>query len=115
MGNWGKRQNIILLLFALLFVGTLPAWGSSYYLSLVTSVFLYVILTVSWSAFSAPTGYMSLASAAFFGVGVYPWRFSGRIAFCLVILIAGVLSAFWHWSASHVCLKGLFPYYLQPL
>jgi branched-chain amino acid transport system permease protein len=32
---------------------------------------MYIILTVSWVIFSAPTGYMSLASAAFFGIGIY--------------------------------------------
>lgn len=106
MGNWGKRQNIILLLFALLFVGTLPAWGSSYYLSLVTSVFLYVILTVSWSAFSAPTGYMSLASAAFFGVGVYTVAILGeKLPFVVVILIGGVLSAFLAFLVGLSCLR----------
>ncbi|MCZ7662697.1 MAG: hypothetical protein M5U22_07065 [Thermoleophilia bacterium] len=32
---------------------------------------MYVILTVSWTIFSGPTNYMSLAPAAFFGIGVY--------------------------------------------
>ena len=32
---------------------------------------MYIILTVSWVIFSGLTGYMSLATAAFFGVGIY--------------------------------------------
>jgi len=106
MENRGKPQNIILILFALLFVGILPALGSSYYLSLVTSFFLYVILTVSWSAFSAPTGYMSLASAAFFGVGVYTMAILGeKLPFIVVILIGAMLSAILAFLVGLSCLR----------
>jgi len=106
MENRGKPQNIILILFALLFVGILPALGSSYYRSLVTSFFLYVILTVSWSAFSAPTGYMSLASAAFFGVGVYTMAILGeKLPFIVVILIGAMLSAILAFLVGLSCLR----------
>ena len=30
-----------------------------------------IVLTLSWTIFSGPTRYISLCSAAFFGVGVY--------------------------------------------
>ena len=32
---------------------------------------MYVVMALSWAIFSGPTGYISLAPAAFFGVGVY--------------------------------------------
>ncbi len=35
------------------------------------NILMYVTLALSWSIFSGPTHYVSLASAAFFGVGVY--------------------------------------------
>ncbi len=37
----------------------------------MTSFLMYIVLAVSWAIFSGPTGYISLASAAFFGSGVY--------------------------------------------
>lgn len=39
-------------------------------ISLIT-VLMYSILTLSWTMFSGPTGYVSLATAGLFGVGVY--------------------------------------------
>jgi branched-chain amino acid transport system permease protein len=39
-------------------------------ISLIT-VLMYAILTLSWTMFSGPTGYVSLATAGLFGVGVY--------------------------------------------
>ena len=44
---------------------------SSYTIILFTNILMYVVLTLSWTIFSGPTGYISLASAAFFGAGVY--------------------------------------------
>jgi len=59
---------IILLLAAL---ATLPIYGSIYMVVLITAILMYIIITVGWVFFSGPTGYMSLATAAFFGVGIY--------------------------------------------
>jgi branched-chain amino acid transport system permease protein len=39
-------------------------------ISLIT-VLMYATLTLSWTMFSGPTGYVSLATAGLFGVGVY--------------------------------------------
>lgn len=49
----------------------LPAWVSSYHLSLAVSALSAVALTSAWAMFSGPTRYLSLATAAFFGVGAY--------------------------------------------
>jgi len=48
---------------------------------------MYTIITVSWTIFSGPTRYISLASAAFFGVGVYTSAILGQ-ALPLPVLIA---------------------------
>jgi branched-chain amino acid transport system permease protein len=50
---------------------TLPYYGPTYSYIMLTGILVYLILTVSWSMFSGPTGYYSLAPAAFFGVGIY--------------------------------------------
>jgi branched-chain amino acid transport system permease protein len=42
-----------------------------YTVILLITILMYIVITVSWTIFSGPTGYISLAPAAFFGVGVY--------------------------------------------
>jgi branched-chain amino acid transport system permease protein len=58
-------------LLILVVLGTLPLYGSLYMTILFTAILMYIILTVSWVIFSGPSGYLSLASAAFFGIGIY--------------------------------------------
>jgi branched-chain amino acid transport system permease protein len=61
----------IISLVILIALATLPLYGSLYSVILLTTILMFIILTVSWVMFSGPTGYLSLASAAFFGVGIY--------------------------------------------
>ena len=86
-----------LLLLVLAGLAVLPLYGSLYVSILMTSILMYVIITVSWVLFSGPTGYMSLASAAFFGVGIYTSALllptEGTVLPPpVVILIAGAIS-----------------------
>ena len=60
-----------LLLLILIFLATFPLYGSRSDIFVVTIILMYIILTVSWAMFSGSTGYMSLATAAFLGVGIY--------------------------------------------
>jgi branched-chain amino acid transport system permease protein len=82
----------VLVLFALL--ATLPFYGSTYSVILLTSIFMYVVITVSWTIFSGPTRYISLASAAFFGVGVYTVAILGKALPIGVVIIIGALLSF---------------------
>jgi len=101
-----KKYERLILLLVLLLLGALPIWNSTYYLSVVMSVFLYVILTVSWSMFCAPSGYMSLASASFFGVGVYTMAvFGGELHAVIIILIGGLLSSLLALLVGLSCLR----------
>jgi branched-chain amino acid transport system permease protein len=71
----------------------IPFYAPDYYVSLLVSIYLYVILTVSWAMFSAPTGYMSLATATFFGVGIYTTAVIGEtIPLFIVICLGGLFS-----------------------
>ena len=46
-----------------------------------------------WVIFSGPTGYMSLATAAFYGVGFYIAAvLNGPLAFPVVIIVAGAMA-----------------------
>ena len=46
-----------------------PLVAGPYWLGLGVDVMMYVALATSWVLFSGPTHYISLATAAFFGVG----------------------------------------------
>ncbi len=83
---------ISLILLALLAI--FPLYGSPYNVILITAIIMYVILTVSWALFSGPTGYMSLATAAFFGVGIYTMAVLGEQLPLLAAVAAGGLVSF---------------------
>lgn len=57
---------LVLALLALL-----PLVDQGYYLSLALNIVMYAVLCTAWTLFSGPTHYISLATAAFFGVGTY--------------------------------------------
>ena len=82
-----------LLLLVLAALAISPLYVPSYIVVLTTAILMYILLTVSWTIFSGPTGYISLAPAAFFGVGIYTSAILGNILpLPLVIVIAGLTS-----------------------
>lgn len=80
---------LILILFA-----TLPLYAQPYLVIFLTNILMYVILTVSWAIFSGPTRYISLASAAFFGVGIYTSALLGNHLPLGVVIVGGSLFSF---------------------
>jgi len=88
-----KNYLYILIFTGLILLMIVPKYIPVYYVSLLISIYLYVTLTVSWSIFSGTTGYMSLASAAFFGIGVYTTAVLGEtLPLPVVIGLGGLLS-----------------------
>src|SRR5579872_509455 len=70
-----RRNRLIASIAALaLLIGALAAapWLlSDYALSFMVNMLCYVVLTVAWATFSGTTRLVSLATSAFFGVGMY--------------------------------------------
>jgi branched-chain amino acid transport system permease protein len=90
---FGKPLRLGLLLFIFILLATSPLYAPDYTVILLTTIFMYIVITVSWTMFSGPTGYISLASAAFFGVGIYTSAILGRaLPLPLVIGIGGLAS-----------------------
>ena len=85
-------RGIILLIFILL--ATSPLYAPEYTVILLTSILMYIIITVSWTMFSGPTGYISLASAAFFGAGIYASAILGKALPLLIVIGIGGLASF---------------------
>jgi branched-chain amino acid transport system permease protein len=90
------RKSLLLGLLGLILVllATLPLYAAGYTPILLTSIFMYIILAVSWTLFSGPSGYMSLATAAFFGVGIYTASILGGTLPLPVFIVAGGLASF---------------------
>ena len=86
---WG---GFLVLLVA--FVATFPLYAGTYITRNLAVIILYVILAVSWAWFSGATGYMSLAPAAFFGLGIYSVALLQDYLPYHVIILAGGLGSF---------------------
>jgi branched-chain amino acid transport system permease protein len=90
-----KKDTIssALLLVAFVVLLLVPTMTSGYLVTLLVDILRFIILSVSWMLFSGPTGYMSLATAAFYGVGFYTAAYlSGTVPFPALIILAGVFS-----------------------
>jgi len=84
---------------------------SSYAIILITNILMYVVMTLSWAIFSGPTGYISLAPAAFFGTGVYATALlSDILPLPIVIAIGGIASLFLAYlvGSATLRLKGMY-------
>jgi branched-chain amino acid transport system permease protein len=87
-------------LTGLALVVLLPLVDQGFYLSLVVNIMLYVVLCTAWTLFSGPTHYISLATAAFYGIGTFTVAlglesapFPALVAFGAIIaaLVAGLV------------------------
>lgn len=83
---------ILILILALL--AAAPYYAPPYTVILLISILMYVILTVSWVLFSGPTGYTSLAPAAFFGIGIYTAAMLGKTIPLPVMIAAAAAFSF---------------------
>lgn len=66
-----------------------PMFGGDYWLSLGITLLQYGVLATAWAMFSGPTRFISLATAAFFGVGAYTVAVLGdALPWPVVLLVA---------------------------
>ena len=90
------REIRIFLLVAVLFIlaALLPVADSGYWLSIGVTIATYMVLSTSWALFSGPTHYISLATGAFYGIGMF--IVGGGIdllPYWVLVVIAGVVGA----------------------
>jgi branched-chain amino acid transport system permease protein len=67
------RTSLVIVMLTLLVaaLAAVPWLVSDYGLGFMINLICYVVLTVAWALFSGTTRYVSLATAAFFGLGAY--------------------------------------------
>jgi branched-chain amino acid transport system permease protein len=70
-------------------LGALPWIVSDFVLSLTLSCVMYAGLAVTWAMFSGATNYLSLATAAFFGLGAYVTAWGVAVLPWPVVVLGG--------------------------
>ena len=95
-----ESAGAALVLVALGALALAALLGSGYHLALAIGTLNNLVLATAWALFSGPTRYVSLATAAFFGIGAYtvavlgenlPWPFVLASAAGIGIAIALVI------------------------
>lgn len=88
------RAGLLAVLAAGLALAALPWLLSDFLLALALSCVMYAGLAVSWAMFCGATNYLSLATAAFFGLGAYvtAWG-AGALPYGLSVLAGGLVAA----------------------
>ena len=66
-----EKRNLVITTLIFAIAALLPLTGSGYWVAIGVTIAMYAVLATSWALFSGPTHYISLASAAFFGIGMY--------------------------------------------
>lgn len=89
-----SRRPFLALAAAALVLAPAPWLLPDFYLSLALTCLMYAGLTTSWSLFCGPTHYLSLATAAFFGIGAYATAWGiATLPYPVVVLLGGVAAA----------------------
>ena len=91
--GWQELAIAAVLVFLAAFV---PLFVNGYWLSIAVTGMMYIALATSWSLFSGPTHYISLATGAFFGVGGYlvgTGMSDYQLSFWLMAGIASIVGA----------------------
>ena len=78
---------------AIIFLFLWPAYNPTVVI-LGVRIITFVILAVAWAKFSGPTGYMSLGTAAFFGIGIYYAALVGGNLPLPVLMLTGAAVSF---------------------
>lgn len=88
------RPVLLAVLAAGIALAAMPLVLSDFLLSLALACLMYAGLAVSWSMFSGTTQYLSLATAAFFGIGAYVTAWGlGTLPYAVVVPLGGMVAA----------------------
>ncbi len=69
--NGKEVQSLTAIIVCIILAACFPLIADGYWMSIGVTAMMYMALATSWALFSGPTHYISLATAAFFGIGGY--------------------------------------------
>jgi len=88
------KRDLVLVVGLAAAALALPFVGSEFAASLAMTCLMYAALSSSWALFCGSTGYLSLATAAFFGLGAYSGALVlGQLPWLLVIALGAAVAA----------------------
>jgi len=88
-----RKFAMTMIVLSIIILAVVPLFTPPYAIIYLITILMYVILTLSWTMFSGPTNYISLATAALFGVGVYASAvLNDVLPLFVVVIISGLLS-----------------------
>jgi len=88
-----RKFAMTMIVLSIVLLAVMPLFTPPYLVISLITILMYIILTLSWTMFSGPTNYISLATAALFGVGVYTSAvLNDFLPLVVVVLIGGLLS-----------------------
>lgn len=88
-----RKFAMTMIVLSVVLLAIAPLFAPPYLIISLITILMYVILTLSWTMFSGPTNYISLATAVLFGVGVYASAvLNESLPLVVVVLISGLLS-----------------------
>ncbi len=97
-----EMRNMALTVLALLIAACVPLTESGYLISIGVTIVMYTVLATSWALFSGPTHYISLATAAFYGMGTLIVAYGIDTVPYWILLVIAVLA-----GAAMAALVGL--------
>jgi len=88
-----RKFALTIIIASIVALAFAPALLAEYTLIKLITILMYTILTLSWTIFSGSTNYISLATAALFGIGVYLSAvLNNSLPLPVIILISGLAS-----------------------
>lgn len=88
-----RKFALSMIVLAILALAVAPHFIPEYALISLITILMYAILTLSWTMFSGPTNYISLATASLFGVGIYTTAvLRGALPLPVIVILSGLLS-----------------------
>lgn len=109
-----NKGMLIISLTILVILLTLPLYASGYIVSLLVTILMYAILAMSWNILSGYTGYVSLGTAVFFGIGIYATviGWSAGLPYPLLIVLGGLASTIFALLIGFPFLRIRGPYFV---
>jgi branched-chain amino acid transport system permease protein len=99
------QRQLALIVLGGAVLAAAPWLLSDFGLSLTLTCVMYAGLAVTWAMFSGATGYLSLATAAFFGIGAYVTAWGlGTLPYALVVPLGGLAAALFAVLVGAACL-----------
>ncbi len=82
----------VLMALGAILLALAPYYASTYFVSLSILIYANVALATAWAFFSGATRYISLATAAFFGIGIYTLAIAhNHMSIALSLVLAAVV------------------------